>query len=67
MNAHEADRSSLDVITRSKTYEAMVHEPVTRVDGTQDIKNSRFNFDYVFHEEETSERVFDCALREKLQ
>jgi len=67
LNEKEQESSSLDIITRSKTHEAVVHEPVKRVDGTQDIKNTKFVFDQVFHEEEDSRRVYDCIFSEKLQ
>ena len=33
----------------------------------QDIKNSKFVFDQVFHEEEDSAQVYQCVLHEKLQ
>eukprot|EP00750_Incisomonas_marina_P020783 INCI4086.5.p1 GENE.INCI4086.5~~INCI4086.5.p1 ORF type:complete len:1393 (+),score=313.52 INCI4086.5:228-4406(+) len=67
LNDKELEANSIDIFTRCKTHEAMVHEPVTRVDGTQDIKNSRFTFDQVFHEEEDSRKLYDCVLHEKLE
>jgi hypothetical protein len=63
---HECIHAGLPVCD-PQIHEATVHEPVTRVDGTQDIKNSKFSFDHVFHEEDDTQRVFDCILQEKLE
>lgn len=63
ISVKETNRNDNDCITCSNPV-VIVHDCKLRVDGiSKYLDNSTFEFDHTFHEENTTDNIYDCAIQ----